>query len=348
MADFIDISAWQTVADLRAYKAFSPIVSLRATDGPGYQDPTFSPRWQLAADLGFDQRWAYHFARPGDPAGQAGVFLDRVHAAGGWRPGDVAMLDCEWFSIAALAKLITSDKPVTGHYRAGDPQYGVMSNAENVGHPQALINDRRALAWVGLPPQQALAFAHAWFAAVLADNPYVIPMIYGNAWYLEAAGITQADLPDVGWVVAAYGSGFDLAPGWSHACAWQFTDAARVPGLPAGVDCNRITCTTAPPFQHLLPITDGDLSVADISKLIDVVNGARDGIMKAVGARLDKQDKAIAEVSATVHTVGSILEYGDPDPKDGKSDPHYGFTKLRDDLAALREDVDAIKAKVGA
>jgi GH25 family lysozyme M1 (1,4-beta-N-acetylmuramidase) len=248
MSDFVDISAWQPAADLQAYKnAGHSIVSLRATDGAGYADPTFVPRWQQARQIGL-ARWAYHFARPGDPAQQARAFLARIHGAGGWQPGDVAMLDAEWFESGTV--------------------------------------------WVGLDPKDALSFAKAWFGEVLRDFPQAVPMIYANTWYLEAAGITTQTLPYVGWVCASYGASYRVAAGWQHACAWQYTDAASVPGLPTPVDCNKVTCPSAPPFGHLIP-DDGELTVADLSALEKYIDGTRDGMLKLLGARLDQLEADI-------------------------------------------------------
>jgi GH25 family lysozyme M1 (1,4-beta-N-acetylmuramidase) len=283
MADFIDISAWQSDADLVAYRAGGyGIISLRATDGPSYWDAAFPSRWQLAPQIGLT-RWAYHFARGGDPVAQANSFLQRVASAGGWRPGDIAMLDAEWFSSGG--------------------------------------------AWVGLNPALAFAYAREWFATIHAAAPAVKLLIYANAWYLEAAGITQANFPGLGWVVAAYTSRQPSAVGWDHACAWQFTDAARVPGLPQGVDCNHVTCPSAPPFGHLSPLSDGDLTLADIKQLEDYIDGTRDGLVKLIGG-------AVIEVKQLVQFF--ITAQGKRNDAVDKA------------LAVQAKDIAAIKAKVGA
>jgi hypothetical protein len=304
--ELTDISSWQPNVDLAAMRRARRQVSLRAGDG-GFTDPYFAARWRQAGQLNFDFRWAYHFARPGDPNQQADWFLSRVHAGGGWRAyGDIAMLDCEWFSLAGIA---AGQDPAAfvrtatlegnqGYYthHAGDPHHGVPSNQDHITLegarlliPDEHLEQARSLSWVGLDPNSALGYARAWFAAVRRDNPNVIPMIYGNGWYLAQARITQQSLPNVGYVIASYGSGFSLPPGWDHACAWQYTDNGRVEGIPSGVDMNKVLCPSryGHLMQHNQPHDQGD-SVTTQMPTITLTDTGHDAFVQMACFKLAK------------------------------------------------------------
>lgn len=91
---YADISAWQTSFDPDVYPY--PKISLRATFGTTGTDPTFQSRWQASAHL---TRQAYDFAYPGDGVAAANHFLEVVAGAGGFKPGDEAMLDLEQLGV---------------------------------------------------------------------------------------------------------------------------------------------------------------------------------------------------------------------------------------------------------
>jgi GH25 family lysozyme M1 (1,4-beta-N-acetylmuramidase) len=73
-------------------------------------------------------------------------------------------------------------------------------------------------------------------------------VVYSGTWYLEPAGIRAAKLPE-GWRqlhIANYSrvpdTAVPLPNGWSpeHVVARQYTDKAHLPGIPGGVDANRV------------------------------------------------------------------------------------------------------------
>lgn len=95
MTTFSDLSHHQAGVSVQAYAAAHDRIALKATEGLGYIDPTFAPRWRLAGELGL-ARVAYHYDRAvNDGASQFGWFLDAVMRAGGLRAGDMLCLDSE-------------------------------------------------------------------------------------------------------------------------------------------------------------------------------------------------------------------------------------------------------------
>jgi GH25 family lysozyme M1 (1,4-beta-N-acetylmuramidase) len=94
-----DISHFQEKVDLARAKPHIDFVFLKATDGKKkrgamFVDRTFASRWRQLADLGIP-RGAYHYARPNtSPEAQAAHFIAVVQE-GGFRAGDVAILDME-------------------------------------------------------------------------------------------------------------------------------------------------------------------------------------------------------------------------------------------------------------
>jgi lysozyme len=91
---FADLSH-HNLADLRFYAPGHDRVVLKATEGTGYLDPTFTSRWRQAGELGL-ARVAYHYLRNRySGADQWKWFLSRVAGAG--RPGirDWVCLDTE-------------------------------------------------------------------------------------------------------------------------------------------------------------------------------------------------------------------------------------------------------------
>ena len=228
---YVDDSQWQASFDLTGYPY--PKIAHRATFGPTGTDPAFAGRWQLSSHL---VRQAYHFAYPGDGTGEADHFLAVVDAAGGFHPGDEAMLDLET---------------------------------------------------LGVTPAQAAVIAPAWFDAVGSAYPDVRLLVYGNSWFIEAAGLTAGILTNVGLIVASYGAPAVVPSGWPHVCVQQTTDTAVIPGFAAPVDLNTVICPSQ--LEHL---TIGDtMSQADIDAInahIDTKIGAAvSEILQLVGDRLD-------------------------------------------------------------
>jgi hypothetical protein len=203
MKQYPDISWFQSGLSLAQLRAAGyDTVCLRASCGSGFRDSAFPGWWQQAAALGF-RRIAYHFLYENSAAVEAANFLGAVESADGFRPGDL-----------------------------------VMSDMETLGDPNPVSGCARGI---------------GWHEIVHGRYPTVGQTAYGNAWYLQDGGFLPGRLPNVGIIVAAYPNGSapyqpadtsrpGLPRGWDHACAWQFTSVARVPGWGAGVDMNALTC----------------------------------------------------------------------------------------------------------
>lgn len=78
-ADVIDLSHWDDVTDAFAGTKRMGVLGVinKVTEARNYVDPSFNWRRAPAARAGL-LYGAYHFLRPGDPAAQAGYFLDHV------------------------------------------------------------------------------------------------------------------------------------------------------------------------------------------------------------------------------------------------------------------------------
>jgi lysozyme len=96
LTSFADISHHQGAVNLAAYKrAGHDRIILKATEGTGFTDPTFTARWRQAGQLGL-ARVAYHFARARfDGADEFDHLLAVVRAAGGLGARDRLCLDVE-------------------------------------------------------------------------------------------------------------------------------------------------------------------------------------------------------------------------------------------------------------
>lgn len=239
---YADISSWQPDFDAKAYAAGGYTrISLRATYGVGGTDTAFSSHWPASAVI--PVRQAYCFAYPGDGVAMAVHFMSVVNAAGGFRPGDEAMLDLET---------------------------------------------------LGVTPQQAAQITPAWVNTVRAASPNVRIFVYGNAWFIEAAGLTQKNLPNVGLIVASYGSGYGTPPGWDHTCIWQFTDKQTVPGLPNPVDCNTLVCPSN--LTHLTTAGDEFVMDDEAKARFDKLDQTLAFMFTSEGARFDQTNAAIVKM----------------------------------------------------
>lgn len=92
----IDVSVWQGKPTWWKVKQSGKFFSgIKATQGVGIPDGQFSRNWQRSRLRGV-RRIAYCFTdAAADPAHQASYFLGHVDGAGGFVPGDAAMLDIE-------------------------------------------------------------------------------------------------------------------------------------------------------------------------------------------------------------------------------------------------------------
>ena len=99
MLSGIDVSHYQGVIDWPTLMTHTNLsfVSIKATEGTTYTDPSFSTNWKSSKSVGL-KRSAYHFAHPSVSAvEQAQYFVGAVESAGGFRDNSTMqlMLDLE-------------------------------------------------------------------------------------------------------------------------------------------------------------------------------------------------------------------------------------------------------------
>lgn len=183
MSDFVDLSSAQKGADLRAYaRAGYDLVVIKATEGTGYLNPSFSD-WAATAETEGLRIGAYHFADPGaDHAAEAHYFLNAV----------------------------------------GSRSVFPVLDAENAG---------AGTQWAPGEPQRCI---DTWTS--------IVEPALGPGWVYTGFAFHQEQQlrlpPGWAWWIADYGvSAPPLVPGLG---AWQFTDAATVPGIPGLCDCSHL------------------------------------------------------------------------------------------------------------
>lgn len=95
---FADVSNHNRGVDFSKYShAGHRVIAMKASEGATFKDATFNKRWKAARKAGLN-RWAYHFARPGNgntAQSEAANLCSAVKAAGGMRKGDRLVLDYE-------------------------------------------------------------------------------------------------------------------------------------------------------------------------------------------------------------------------------------------------------------
>lgn len=73
-----------------------PVVSIKATEGTSFVDPTFARRWQTLRNHGVRYRCAYWWPRPNKPLQpQFDLFRTQIDLAGGLGVGEFTMMDVE-------------------------------------------------------------------------------------------------------------------------------------------------------------------------------------------------------------------------------------------------------------
>lgn len=178
---FVDLSSNNGTPNLpKHYKAGHRLLALKATEGTDY---TWGDHKRLADEwhhLG-GVVWHYHFARPGDPLGQANRFLAAVAAC--FKPGDVLILDAE---VPGVDGKFTTTFLNRVHAMRGNTPLGI--------------------------------YGSAYF---LRDN-HIRPVHEALLW------------------LAGYPTFPFMPPGWSKVHAHQFSDAAKVDGIPGKVDYSRL------------------------------------------------------------------------------------------------------------
>jgi lysozyme len=236
---------------------------IKATEGAGYANPLFA-RWWLAAGRAGLARGAYHFALPS--------------MAGG--------------------------APLPGTTAAG------ATGSREADHFVAVLRAAGGLSprdWVCLDIEDRddRAAAHAVaFCERMVQLGYPTGVVYSYGAYLAETGLTAAVLP-AGWRrlhIAHYGPVGDAAvplpPGWGRemVVARQYTDGARVPGIPGSVDASRVV-------REWLTEGDDDVNDADIGR-----------IEAALGEVLKERDQVARDQAFWVN----------PDPASGETPIRQG------------------------
>ena len=182
----IDVSHYQGAIDWSSVaRSGIKFVSMKATEGLDYIDPSFSLNWKQSKAVGL-KRAAYHFAHPSlSPSGQAKFFVDAVENAGGFRDNSTMqfMLDLEdadklppaqvWAWVQAFMQAVQT---LTG--RPGIVYTGYYFWRDQVGNPTDNLN---APLWVAAYiPKPLIPSAWAnWTFWQYADNG-AVPGIKGH------------------------------------------------------------------------------------------------------------------------------------------------------------------------
>ncbi|MDT8910881.1 LysM peptidoglycan-binding domain-containing protein [Amycolatopsis sp. PS_44_ISF1] len=111
MTDYgIDVSHWNTITNWEAVRGNNiSFASFKLTESTDYTDPTSAARIQPARSAGLVPG-GYHFARPGNVAGQVAHFAGQLRACGLLGGGSLApMLDMEAAELRPGANAFVSD-----------------------------------------------------------------------------------------------------------------------------------------------------------------------------------------------------------------------------------------------
>ena len=157
--NFADISHHNGSVDLAAYKAAGhDRISMKATEGIGFTDPTFAARWRQAERLGL-ARVAYHYDRAKfSGADQFDFCLSVVRAAGGLGERDRIMLD-------------TEDTETPSRARASSQAFAARAVAR--GHLEGLVYTGR---WFADPNGiTAGIFPPGWRRLILSHYDTAVP-----------------------------------------------------------------------------------------------------------------------------------------------------------------------------
>ncbi|MFD2458692.1 glycoside hydrolase family 25 protein [Amycolatopsis samaneae] len=139
----MDVSNWNPVTDWRAVRGNGvSFCSFKLTEGTGFTDTTSPGRVPLARAAGIIPG-GYHFARPGDVAGQAARFAGQLRATGLLDAGALApMLDVEAAGLRANANGFVRD--FIRHLRAETGVRRVLVYANASWYSQVLRPDEWA------------------------------------------------------------------------------------------------------------------------------------------------------------------------------------------------------------
>lgn len=166
---FADLSHHQATFTPAAYKAAGhKTVALKATEGTGYTDPTFTARWKAAGGAGL-HRVAYNYSRAMfSGADEFDHLLGVVQAAGGLGPQDLLCQDVEDTNYPAGAA-------------ANARQFGARALAR--GYPTGLV------------------YTGVWYATPNRVTPGLYPPGWRNLWIADyTASHADATVPlPTGW-----------------------------------------------------------------------------------------------------------------------------------------------------
>jgi len=270
---FADISHYQGVVDLAAYKAAGfDRIAMKATGGAldgmlRFADATFPARWALAGDLGL-ARVAYHFARNNNPgADEFAWFWSQVLRAGGAGPQDVLCYDTE------------------------DNRPGMVAMAR-----------RRAIEFTGRAVAQGHAYgwiySGRWYLApgwlVAAD----LPPGWRNLWISDTTP-AAIELPP-GWTA-------------DQLVACQYTDHASLPGIPSTdadfVIREWIDMTSPSNWSPADKAVVRDLVRAELGYAVAAEEGTPNSVYPHLSELETKLDAIIATLAAPVDVaVDSTVE----------------------------------------
>ena len=240
--------------DRSDFQAVTPWTGLdfgfaKATEGLGWAGKTFKANW---ANLHGKPRGAYHFLHPDlGGAEQARVFYAFVKVNGGWRDGDMAVVDSELMSGVAAAGAGAPVDPVAVVKRSS-----LAIKAADVSATTSQVDTCTK------------AFLDEVMALAQADGVKIIPVTYTMHVVGQHLTRTAAAYPDTLWF--AYPSHSAPEP-WLYAPwkAWRFWQWHG--GSPVDKDAYNgdtaalktwIAGQVTPPKVTVVVTTDGKTSVA--------------------------------------------------------------------------------------
>ena len=208
-------------------------VLVRASYGPGYEDPQFAYNWAALKRLGVP-KGAYHAGVPGASPNldahaqqQSAFFLDVVNKAGGIQGDDWPILDFE--DLGGL----TPD------------QMTLWASHWLACVDAAVRNSKNPAIFYSYP---AFIAAHMGLYDTLASRPL---------WLADYPGGTALPTfapPNVG--------------AWTSYFGWQYTDALTIPGITGAVDGSVFAVVVPPPAPATPPVdvTALEAQVADLTQ----------------------------------------------------------------------------------
>lgn len=301
MTVFADVSHYQTV-DMATYFAAHDRVALKVTEGTGYVDPTFAPRYAYAVNHGLPTL-LYHF----DRARFTGVdqfnfylaTIRQVHALGP-RPVDLLCLDSEDTNYPAGAAASARDFSNRGAalgYRGS--QYTGVWYANPNGLTASVLHPTWRRLWLsdyGTTPDATVRLPNGW-----ARDQAIARQFTDQATIAGVAGPADYSRVLHDWLPEITNEESDVTPDELQAGLATFFRAQRI-DVPAGQGDN----------AGLYANTLG---------LLQTVYNRVNALASAVGALGDDETKLTAlivargdQLSAAIATVAAAQGAGGVDP----------------------------------